>query len=133
MKRRNLSILLAYGVPWAFLALFGDAVYRWAWHYVLIFACMAMLAWLGVKTGGILLAGNALSLSVSLLCVHVLGFAEQDYYFKPFGAFGWTVILALASALVQWLIWKKQWLLLGLITAAVAMLAGLSYWLQAGL
>ena len=62
MKRRNLSILLAYGVPWAFLALFGDAVYRWAWHYVLIFACMAMLAWLGVKTDGILLAGNALSL-----------------------------------------------------------------------
>lgn len=132
MKKKNFRVLLAYAIPWAFLMLYGDAVYGWAWHYLLVIACMAVLAWLGIRTDGMLLTGNALSLSTSLLCVYLFGFAQQDHYFRPFGAFGWTVILALASALIQWLVWKKQWLLLGLLAAVAGLIVGLAFWSQAG-
>lgn len=130
MKKNGIPILLLYTIPWAFLALYGDAVYGWAWQYVLIFICMAVLAWRGVKTGGILLTGNVLSLGISLLFVHMLGFSGMNDYFKPFGAFGWAAVLTGASWLVQWLAIKRQWLVLGLLTAVVgAFLAG-AYWLQ---
>lgn len=129
MKMKNLPVLLAYCIPWAFLMLYGDVVYGWAWQYLLMTVCMAVLAWLGVKSGGILLTGNAFSLAVSLLCVQHFGFAERNHYFKPFGAFGWTILLALLSALVQWLVWKKQWLLLGLLAAAAGIFLGGAYWL----
>lgn len=133
MKRNDLPVLLAYAIPWVFLELYGNAVYGWTWHYLLIIACMAVLAWFGVQTEGILLTGNAISLTVSLLCVQLVGFAKQNAYFKPFGAFGWTIALALFSALVQWLVWKKQWLILGLLAATVGMFLGCAYWLQASL
>ncbi len=121
--------LLPFCVPWAFLALYADAVYGWAWHYLVILVCMAVLAWRTVRTDGLLLTGNAVSLAVSLLCVCLMGFAEQSSYFKPFGAYGWAVVLGLFSALVQWLVWKRQWLILGLLTVLLGGFFGGAYWL----
>ena len=129
MKKERLLCWLAYGIPWAFLALYADAVYGWGWHYLLIFICMAVIAWIGMKSAKMFLLGNLLSLGSSLLCTYWLGFVESSY-FKPFGAFGWVVLLSAASALVQWLVRKREWLVLGLFTAVAGMLIGGAYWLQ---
>ena len=130
MKSRKLPFMLLSCIPWTFLALYGDAVCGWGWHYVLIFLGMAVIAWAGAEKTGMLLAGNGLSLGISLLLVHLTGFSGENAYFKPFGAFGWTIVLAVGAWLVQWLVIKRQWLILGLLTAFAGVVLAGAYWLQ---
>lgn len=128
MKKK--VVLLAYCIPWMFLVLYGDAVHGWGWQYVLIFLCMALLAGIGVDNAAALLTGNGLSLVTSLLLIHLAGFSQMNAYFKPFGAVGWTIALAVASFLAQWLVWKREWLILGLLTGVVGAFVAGAYWLQ---
>ena len=131
--KKMIPALLLSGIPWAFLALYGDAVYGWGWPYLLMFVCMAVPALLCRDQGKVILAGSLLSFGVSLLLMYLFGFTGQNAYFKPFGALGWITALSLSSGLVQWLVWKREWLVLGLLTAVVGAFLGAAFWLQFGM
>lgn len=128
--KKSMSVLLFCSIPWAFLAMYGDAEYGWSWPYLMPFVCMAAAALLGKEQGKFLLAGNCLSLCIAVLLCVLSGFTGQNDYFKPFGAVGWTGVLILASGLVQWLVWKREWIVLGLLALVTGMLLGAMYWLQ---
>lgn len=129
MKKGTFALIF-YCIPWAFLALYGDAVYFWGWQYLLILVCSAAAALFRHEQGRLLLLGNILSFGISLLLICLVGFSEMNDYFKPFGAVGWTSLLSLFYGLVQWLVWKRQWLVLGLLTVVLGLFLGSAYWLQ---
>lgn len=134
MDKRKL-LWCGYCVPCVFMALYADAGYGAVWGYVLLFAAAALLGWLWGNTedAAIGYVGNALSAGISLLCMWVVFGREADAFFKPFGALGWTVCLTVPSFLVQWLVRKKEWLVLALGAGATALVLLGMYSLQLAL
>ena len=122
MDKRKL-LLCGYCVPVAFLALYADALYGTVWGYVLFLGAAVTCGWLWGKaeeaaTGYV---GNALSAVISLLCIWAVFGRDAGAFFKPFGALGWVACLSVLSFLIQWLIRKQAWLVLGLGTGVIAL------------
>ena len=119
--------LLLYCVPLAFLTLYIDEV----WGYALLIAGAFACGWLAQKTDGALFWwGNLLSAAVSAACAWAVFGKEMDDYFKPFGALGWLAALSVVSLGIQWLVKKKEWLVLGLASGAVSLMLLVMYSLQ---
>lgn len=131
MDKRKL-LLWGSCVPLAFLALYADAEYGAVWGYVLYFAAAVLYGWLWGKSEdpAVGYVGNLLSAGASLLCAWAVFGREADAFFKPFGALGWTACLTVPSFLIQWLVCKKQWLILGLGAGAAALVLLGMYSLQ---
>ena len=108
MKKKDVLMLLPYGIPWIFLTLYGDHTWGIAWQYGLVLAILAVGAGILKDSGRNLVLGNLLTLGVSLVMVQLAGFDELNHYFKPFTAYGWVMVLTAASAVMQMLVWKKQ-------------------------
>ena len=108
VKKKDILMLLPYGIPWIFLTLYGDEAYGIAWQYGAVLAILAVGAGVLRQHGKLLLFGNLLSLCVSMLMVRMLGYDEMNYYFKPFTAYGWVTVLTAVSAVMQMLVWKKN-------------------------
>lgn len=108
MKKKDVLMLLPYGIPWIFLTLYGDYTWGIAWQYGLVLAILAVGAGILKDSGRTLILGNLLTLGVSLVMVQLAGFDELNYYFKPFTAYDWVMVLTAASAVMQMLVWKKQ-------------------------
>jgi len=106
--KKNIVILLFFCIPWIFLTLYGDESYGIAWQYGAVLAILAVAAGVLRKHGKLLLFGNLLSFCVSMLLVGVFGYDEMNYYFKPFTAHGWVMVLTVVSAVMQILVWKKN-------------------------
>lgn len=68
----NLLILLAYSIPYAFLAMYGDTEYSIVWLYLLPLCCLSALGWYCGKQKRIPLAaaGNLISCGLSLLLAY---------------------------------------------------------------
>ena len=129
MKKKLLW--LGYCVPYAFLALYGDAVFGSVWGYVLLLGAAVVYSRLVRETSGRLFWwGNALSAVVSILCTWLVCGSRMNYYFKPFGAAGWVMVLSAVSLVIQWLVRKKEWLVLGLVSGAVGLMLLSMYSLQ---
>ena len=108
MKKKDIRILLLYCIPWIFLTLYGDEAYGIAWQYGAVLAILAVGAGVLKDNGRLLLFGNLLSFCVSMLLVGLAGYDEMNYYFKPFTAYGWVMVLTGVSGIMQMLIWKKN-------------------------
>ena len=98
MKKQELLTLLAYGIPWGFLALRTDQILLFG----LAMAITGFLAWHSSRREKLwlVLAGNAVSavLTLALLCWAYFGGLWQ---FELFGPFGWTVFLLALTIPVQ--------------------------------
>ena len=130
MKKQNL-LLLGYCVPLAYLALYADAASGAVWGYGLLMVGAVVLGWLCAKVEGApFWWGNALSAAVSLLCTWLVFGGRMDHYFKPFSAIGWAVGLSAVSLGIQWLVMKRQWLILGLVSGGVGAMLLAMYSLQ---
>ena len=108
MKKKDMLMLLLYCVPWIFLTLYGDEAYGIAWQYSVVLAILAVGAGILADNGRVLVLGNLLSLGVSMLMVHLMGYDAMNDYFKPFGACGWVAVLTAVSGVMQMLVWKKR-------------------------
>jgi hypothetical protein len=108
MKKKDMRILILYCIPWIFLTLYGDEAYGIAWQYGAVLAILAVGAGVLREHGKLLLFGNLLSCCASLLMVRLFGYDEMNYYFKPFTAYGWVMVLTGGSGIMQMLIWQKN-------------------------
>ena len=108
MKKKDVLILILYCIPWVFLTLYADKTWGIAWQYGLVLAILAVGAGILADNSRLLILGNLLTFGVSLLMVRLLGFDTMNYYFKPFGAYGWVAVLTTVSGIMQMLVWKKQ-------------------------
>ena len=122
---------LAFFVPFGFLCLWADWAYNWGWTWVLLCAVVVLLGSFGQTWAWV--AGNGLSLGVSVLCVELFGLRQYDYYFKPFGAIGLAALFYAVTMVIAWLVRKKEWLVLGLLLGTVGLLVGILYSLQLSL
>ena len=130
MKKQDVLTLLAYGIPWGFLAfrldqmlLFGLAMVVTgflAWH-----CSRAEKLWL-------VIAGNAVS---SVLTLALLSWAYFGglWQFELFGPFGWTVFLLALTIPVQAFCWNRYWGMLAGYFAIVVGVVGYLYSLMLGL
>ena len=108
-KRRimTLCILLAYAVPYVFLAMIGDYQLFSMWPYILAALAMGALGWYCGKTKRIpvALVGNLLSTAVSCLLVSCFATENWNYFFKAFPANIRTVQFAAIMLVVQAIPW----------------------------
>ena len=130
MKNRKL-LLLGCCVPFAFFALYMDEAFGSAFGYILFLSATVLWGWLRQNTEGAMFWwGNALSAAVSLLCAWVVYGDRMNHYFKPFSAVGWVAALSAVSLGIQWLVRKREWLVLGLVSGGVGAVLMLMYSLQ---
>ncbi len=101
-------ILLGYGVPYAFLAMYADAAWRTMLGYVVLLAGMGLLFRSCGRRGwmALLLGGNLLSCVSSLL--FVLCFLPQEWaaYFKPLLPTTLVLVLSVGALLLQLFLWR---------------------------
>lgn len=96
-------ILLAYCVPYAFLAIYGDAIYGTMLLYVVMGAAFWGLYHLCTRTRNIAVCfiGNLLSFSVSFLTAQPLHLEKMEWYFKPFTSQSLLITLSLIILMIQ--------------------------------
>lgn len=134
MTKRNIAgvlLLLASGIPYAFVAMFADFACGNAAFYVVLFAVSVLFGWLGGKIDSVpmVIAGNGLSGILSFVCLlyfRAMNIGDWNAYFKPFGAAGTCALLLVASYIVHLLIcrhYRKDKLVSYLLYAALAALA----------
>lgn len=92
-------IWLGYCVPWAYLALWGDAAHGTVLLYALMAAAFFLLC-RGSKLKTVLL-GNLLSLMASGLCLWAFGPADAAGYYKPFTAWSLLAVVSAVAGAVQ--------------------------------
>lgn len=99
-------LLIAYGVPFSFLCVYGDASSSTMVYYGVMIAGFALLCWGVLKTQNvpILYIGNALSLISSYAAAKLSGLDPMGYYFKPFTAYSLMAIISIAATIVQTII-----------------------------
>ena len=99
----KLLLLFSYGIPYAFLCLYGDAMYGTMLFYAITIICLALLSRLAVRTKNlpILFFGSLLSFLSSSAAAKLTGLNAMDYYFKPFTAYSLMVVISLAALFLQ--------------------------------
>ena len=99
----RILLLIAYGVPFSFLCVYGDASSGTMIYYGVMIAGVALLCWGALKTQNVpvLYVGNALSLASSYAVAKLSHLDPMGYYFKPFTAYSLMVIISVAAAIVQ--------------------------------
>ena len=78
-------LLLLYSVPYAFLAIYGDAQWGSLWLYlpmIVGFTVLAIIAHV-TKNEVIVIVGNVLSVISSYTALAVSGIGAMSWYFKP--------------------------------------------------
>ena len=110
MSRRKMIsfvILIAYCVPYVFLGMYGDAIYRSMWLYGLMVVAMVGLSWYCGKSKRIPIAllGNLLSLLISFLLTQIFFGDDWNYFFKAFPATIRTVQFSGIMLAVQGIPW----------------------------
>ena len=109
IKRRKISVLLliAYGIPYVFLGMYGDAMYHSMWLYCLMVVAMLGLSWYCGKSKRILVAllGNLLSLLISCFLTNVFFGEDWGYFFKAFPVTIRTVQFSGIMLVVQAIPW----------------------------
>lgn len=96
--------LAGYAVPYAFLCLYGDAMYGTLAFHLLSLVCLCALVRLLHRRIVLLLAGNALSFLSSAFCLSLIQDERWTWYFKPFSAFGFMALLSIVFLALQLLI-----------------------------
>jgi len=130
MKKQDVLSLVAYGMPWGFLALWMDQLLLFG----LAMGVTGFLAWRSSCRDRfwLLIAGNAISavLTLLLLC---WAYFEGTWQFELFGPFGWTVFTLALTIPVQAFCWNRYWGVLAAYFAVIAGFVGYLYSLMLGL
>ena len=102
-KKSSLIILAGYCIPYIFLCLYGDAVWRTGWIYGIAAVAMGGLCFLSCKTQNIkmVVVGNLITFAVSQICVMVFALDELSYYFKPFRVPMLVCVCSVIAILIQ--------------------------------
>ena len=109
----SVVLLLAYCVPYAFLAVYGDAASGTVLFYGLMVAAFAALSRvaLRIRRPCAAVAGQLLSLASSTFCLWRTELETMNWYFKPFSAHDVICLLSMAMILLQivdiWR-WRKK-------------------------
>ena len=130
MKRPNVLTLLAYGIPWGFLALWMDQLLLFG----LGMGVTGFLAWHCSRGENmhLVITGNAISavLTLILLC---WAYLEGIWQFELFGPWGWTVFTVALTIPGQAFCWNRYWGMLAAYFAVIAGFVGYLYSLMLGL
>ena len=99
-------MLIAYCVPFAFLAVNGDATSGTLLFYGVMVAGFVFLLCGALKTNNIavLYLGNLLSFASSCAVAKLSGLAQMGHYFKPFTSQSLIVTISIAAIVVQTII-----------------------------
>ena len=111
----NVLLLTAYCIPFAFLCVYGDAVWGTMLFYGFMIAGLAVLCKETLKTNcvSLLYIGNALSCASSYTAAKLSGLEPMAYYFKPFTAYSLITALSIVSVIAHMMIVlirnKRKW------------------------
>ena len=101
-------LLAAYCIPYAYLAIWGDAVHGTMLLYALMAAAFFLLCKGAAKLRSVatVVIGNLISTAASCLCLAAFGPQDMAAYFKPFTAWSLLlVIFVLAAGLQMLYVW----------------------------
>ena len=96
-------LLMAYCIPFAFLAVNGDATSGTMLFYGVMAAGLAALCWCALKTNniGVLYAGNALCYASSRLFAVLTGLGPMEAHFKPFTSYTMMTLVSVLAVIIQ--------------------------------
>lgn len=100
----RLLLLIGYCIPYAFLAMNGDASYGTMLFYGVMIICLTFLTRgiIRTKNIAIIFIGNILSYLSSYLFMLQEQTEKWSWYFKPFTAGGLLLTLSIIAFLLQW-------------------------------
>ena len=102
----KILMLIAYCVPFAFLAVNGDATSGTLLFYGVMVAGFVLLLCGALKTNNIaiLSLGNLLSFASSYTVAKLSGLEPMGHYFKPFTSYSLIVTISIVAIIVQTII-----------------------------
>lgn len=105
MKNWIIRILLLAGfcVPYAFLAMNGDATFGTMMFYGIMVVCLWLLCWVSVRTENrpIIIIGNILSTFISYLFLTMFQTEMWQWYFKPFSPRSLLITISVIALVIQ--------------------------------
>ncbi len=109
----RIILIVAYCIPFVFLALHGDATSGTMSFYAIMVLGFAILCWFALKTDNvsIIVVGNILSTISSYLFWTNSRLGPMEWYFKPLTAHSMLVaisVIAFACQMIAVIIHKKQ-------------------------
>lgn len=96
-------LLIAYCVPFAFLAVNGDATSGTMLFYGIMVVGYALLCWGALKTNNVAVVyiGNTLSFASSYTAAKHFGMELMEHYFKPFTSYGLVVAISIIAIIIH--------------------------------
>ena len=100
---KKVLLLTAYCIPFAFLAVNGDAVSGTMLFYGIMVAGLSLLCWGTLKTEhvSIVYIGNILSFISSYLVARLSGLDPTGDYFKPLTVYSLIAIISIVSLIIH--------------------------------
>ncbi|MBM7614334.1 hypothetical protein [Alkaliphilus hydrothermalis] len=107
--RIKIIMILAYCVPYTYLAMNGDASFGTMIFYGFMIACLGGLCSIAIKTKNatVVIVGNISSFISSYLFTLKYQTEKWEWYFKPFTSFGLLVFITIISLIIQILFSNK--------------------------
>ena len=104
--KTKILLILAYCVPFVFLAMNEDALYGSLWFYLVMILGFCTLSYVCAKTENkwIIAVGNILSFASSCIFAWILKTEKWEYYFKPFLPNQLIIFETVIASLVQLII-----------------------------
>ena len=96
-------LLMAYCVPYTFLAINGDATSGTMLFYGVMMAAFSSLCWRSIKTNNIMIViiGNIISFLSSYIAVLSSDLEVMAWYFKPFTSQSLLVTISMVATVIQ--------------------------------
>lgn len=104
-------LLLAYAIPYPFLAMWEDAAFGTLWCYVGMVLVLVLLGRFSIRAGlgRVMFAGNGLSFLLSLFCVQLFQTEKWSWYFKPLSPVQLLVLLSVMIVFFElFAVWLKK-------------------------
>ena len=96
-------LLIAYCVPYAFLAINGDATSGTMLFYGVMVATFSLLCWSSIKTNNMMIVfiGNVISFLSSYIVALSSDLEAMAWYFKPFTAQSLLITISVVVTVIQ--------------------------------
>lgn len=96
-------LLIAYCVPYAFLAINGDATSGTMLFYGVMVAAFSLLCWSSIKTNNMMIVfiGNVISFLSSYIVALSCDLESMAWYFKPFTAQSLLITISVVVTVIQ--------------------------------
>ncbi len=100
-RKTRIMLLIGYCVPFAYIAVVGDKVFRNLWPYVFMIVGLVLLCRAAMKTNNtpVVFIGNIITFASSLLTAKLTELEPMAHYYKPLTSHLWIVVLSVISVL----------------------------------